>query len=522
MRVLSWNCQGLGNPRTVRALKKLFATHQPDIIFLMETKLLENQFHFLNSYKDHYSSHTINCSVTGGGRAGGLALIWNHCTVNLEIMNFDFNYIDVSIHNSINNQSWRATGIYGYPQAQNKYLTCQLINDLSCINVCTNWLVFGDFNLVLTNEEKAGGNPIDPNITTSFRNTLAHCDLQDLGYTGGIYTWTNKHPEDHLIQSRLDRFLATSDWISNFPNFVNTHLTRYKSDHCPILLDYSSINVTRVDNNKYYSRKFEQIWTTNAQHINIVKEAWSYHNGRIEQKLHHTLNALHSWGRKTFGIIPQKIREAQQELQTMQLDMQGDQIRHNLTNQIHAKEMELDELLEKEEMWWSQRSRALWLTHGDKNTKFFHQKASQRRRTNKIEVIGDALNIPHTDQDEIEQILTNHFQQLYSTLPTTNIPETVQVVNNRIDQDMHAYLSKDYTADEVFNAIKDMKSLAAPGPDGLPARFYHTYWDIVGPDVTKEVLRVLNNDGNPQPTMTLISASSLRSTILLTLVSLDP
>jgi hypothetical protein len=42
-----------------------------------------------------------------------------------------------------------------------------------------------------------------------------------------------------------------------------------------------------------------------------------------------------------------------------------------------------------------------------------------------------------------------------------------------------------------------MKGLAAPGPDGLPARFYHTYWDIIGQDVTREVLHILNNKGNP-------------------------
>jgi hypothetical protein len=219
----------------------------------------------------------------------------------------------------------------------------------------------------------------------------------------------------------------------------------------------------------------------------------------MEQKLQHTLNALHSWGRKTFGIIPQKIRVAQQDLQSLQLKMQEDQNRHNMTQQIHAKELELDELLEKEEMWWSQRSRALWLTHGDKNTRFFHQKASQRRRKNKIEIIKDTMNVPHTDHDEIEQILTNHFQLLYSTQPTNNISETVQVVKNKINQDMYDYLNEAYTADEVLSAIKNMKSLAAPGPDGLPARFYHTYWDIIGPDITKEVLQVLNNGGNPQP-----------------------
>jgi hypothetical protein len=64
---------------------------------------------------------------------------------------------------------------------------------------------------------------------------------------------------------------------------------------------------------------------------------------------------------------------------------------------------------------------------------------------------------------------------------------------------MYDYLNMDFTKEEVVSAIKDMKSLAAPGPDGLPALFYHTYWDIVGEDITRETLQVLNYGGNPQP-----------------------
>jgi hypothetical protein len=171
----------------------------------METKLLDGQYSFFNSFKETYSKHTINCSVLGGGRAGGLAIFWNHCTLNVDIKLSDLNYIDIFISTPDNPHFWRATGLYGYPQTQNKYLTCQLINDLSCTNICSKWLLFGDLNLVLNNEEKLGGNPLDPNLTTSFRNTLSHCDLQDLGYTGNIFTWTNKHQGDNLIQCRLDR-----------------------------------------------------------------------------------------------------------------------------------------------------------------------------------------------------------------------------------------------------------------------------------------------------------------------------
>jgi hypothetical protein len=60
---------------------------------------------------------------------------------------------------------------------------------------------------------------------------------------------------------------------------------------------------------------------------------------------------------------------------------------------LREKEKELDDLLQCEEVWWSQRSRAMWLKHGDKNTSYFHQKENQRKRKNKIERLIDENGI---------------------------------------------------------------------------------------------------------------------------------
>ena len=39
MSLLSWNCQGLGNLWTVKALERAIKKEDPIIVFLMETKL---------------------------------------------------------------------------------------------------------------------------------------------------------------------------------------------------------------------------------------------------------------------------------------------------------------------------------------------------------------------------------------------------------------------------------------------------------------------------------------------------
>jgi exonuclease III len=115
-----------------------------------------------------------------------------------------------------------------------------LISDLAKTNDNTNWLIFGDFNIVINSFEKAGGNPIDYNIAEAFRDCLESCNLKDLGYKGDPYTWHNRQQDNHYIQPRLDRFCASTNWSYNFFYYQNMHLLRYGSDHCLILLDFST------------------------------------------------------------------------------------------------------------------------------------------------------------------------------------------------------------------------------------------------------------------------------------------
>jgi hypothetical protein len=75
----------------------------------------------------------------------------------------------------------------------------------------------------------------------------------------------------------------------------------------------------------------------------------------------------------------------------------------------------------------------------------------------------------------------------------------VEVVKNSISQDDYNYLKAEFTEDEVKEAINSMKGLAAPGPDGIPALFYHTYWDIIGQDVTRAALQILNRNEDSTP-----------------------
>ncbi|KAK0591976.1 hypothetical protein LWI29_011174 [Acer saccharum] len=57
-------------------------------------------------------------------------------------------------------------------------------------------------------------------------------------------------------------------------------------------------------------------------------------------------------------------------------------------------------------------------------------------------------------------------------------------------------LDRHFTSDEVRVAAFSIAPTKAPGLDGLPGLFYHKFRDLVGPKVTAECLRCLNDGGS--------------------------
>ena len=71
LRIISWNCRGLGNPRSVRALHDLVRCWNPKIVFLMETKSKKNRMERIKN-RIGFANGLIVPSV---GRSGGIALL---------------------------------------------------------------------------------------------------------------------------------------------------------------------------------------------------------------------------------------------------------------------------------------------------------------------------------------------------------------------------------------------------------------------------------------------------------------
>ncbi|KAL9679970.1 hypothetical protein QQ045_017841 [Rhodiola kirilowii] len=76
---------------------------------------------------------------------------------------------------------------------------------------------------------------------------------------------------------------------------------------------------------------------------------------------------------------------------------------------------QLDEWKLREEIFWKQRSRVEWMAEGDMNTKFFHAKASHRRKINTIEEIQDNTGKQLREEKDIAEQIRCYFSGLFES-----------------------------------------------------------------------------------------------------------
>ncbi|XP_074347397.1 uncharacterized protein LOC141686251 [Apium graveolens] len=263
MNILSWNCQGLGNPQTVRVLSDLLKSRKPDLLFLSETISYTNKIEELR-VKFGFSQ----CfSVDRVGRSGGLAIFWKH-NVNCEVTGYSQNHIDVNfIENNV--ALWRLSCFYGFPERTRRKQSwdfIRLLADLSQIP----WCIIGDFNDLLYVSDKWGSVPHPPSLMEGFRAAIDDCILSELDLSGGKYIWEKSRGKSNWVRERLDRAFATSSWHSLFPlcKLLVDHVPA--SDHDPIFLDLLNISLAR----KQFRFKFENTWLQDPNFRKEVSDFW--------------------------------------------------------------------------------------------------------------------------------------------------------------------------------------------------------------------------------------------------------
>jgi hypothetical protein len=227
------------------------------------------------------------------------------------------------------------------------------------------------------------------------------------------------------------------------------------------------------------------MWEREASLEERVKQAWADANtrgglGQISMALKEVLAKLKAWSKEKFGSVRkdlENMRKKLTELQAANMDQ----------NAIKNTIREMNELLYKEEMMWLQRARVDWLREGDRNTKFFHQRAAWRARRNRVHKLKQSSGIWVDDPESMKEMVMDYFQDLYRKDEQINPLEISNLFNGSVSEDTNQTLCQPFAEEEIGTALFQIGPLKAPGPDGFPARFFQRNWAVLKEDVIKAV-----------------------------------
>lgn len=120
-------------------------------------------------------------SIDLQGHSGGLALFWSN---NNEVMFWSYSENNIDVVVEIDGwKNYRMMGVYGEPDKTKRRETWNLFRSLKNIDTLP-WCLIGDFNNILSHEDKRGGRLYPHWLVQGFQRVVEECDLNDIEMEG--------------------------------------------------------------------------------------------------------------------------------------------------------------------------------------------------------------------------------------------------------------------------------------------------------------------------------------------------
>ena len=477
MRVLCWNCRGLGIDSTVRRLKEIHHKYLLDIICLSETKQQDDYIRDVGAQLGFLSYAT----VPPVGSSGGLVVFWNS-NVQLSVLSASPNLVDCKVVR-INENPFYFSFVYGHPNPALRHHTWEKLQRLSTSRQQQASFALSDFNEIRGNHEKEGGRVRPEASFHNFKTMMRTCDFKDLRSIGNRFSWVGQRGL-HQVKCCLDRTMANPCWLTEYPGSDTEFLEIGESDHRPL------ITYIAYDHERPRGRfRFDNRMVGKEGFKNTVKRGWNG-NGQMQliriplaQRLGRCRQHISTWKRSNRVNSSDKIN-----LLRSRLDMAITTGSLSLLARTELKK-ELNEAYLEEEIFWKQKSRIQWLRAGDRNTKYFHAVARGKRIRNRITTIQDENGVRRKGHKEVSEVAVKYFEDLYSSSPVDQgvYDEVFTGFHSRVSPEMNADLTQGVTMAEIQQAAFDIGPHKAPGPDGFSAVFYHQFWEDLKPEIMQEV-----------------------------------
>ena len=315
-----------------------------------------------------------------------------------------------------------------------------------------------------------------------------------------IDIWRERNPDklqftwrSHTSRSRIDYFLISRNLL-NFVEDCNIHYG-FKSDHSAISLivlknvpqrgpGYWKLNVSILskESNRLEIRKvIEQTIQENFE-MNICN-LWEFVKYQVKRKCIELSKTQHQKLLDNFKYLGKKIEQLQKEFDSNPENK-------NLEETLLSKKAELESMQEEMVRGSMIRTRALWISEGEKNTKYFYN--LEKRNYNKKHIQKLTVeNVTLTDPTEILDAEKCFYENLYKSKGVKD-EDIVHILDDLeipcLDDDTSNLCEGLIVESECLEAINSMSLDKTPGNDGLPLNFYKEFWK----DIKDLLCRVFN------------------------------
>ncbi|XP_048633068.1 uncharacterized protein LOC125607235 [Brassica napus] len=455
------------------------------LLFLQENKrelllfcfLAHRDFEFVQKFQSHFGYDSL-VTVDPNGRSGGLALFYNN-EYQVKILYSSNRMIDIEAVS--NGKQVFLTFVYGDPVQELREHVWERLTRYGLAR-SDPWFIISDLNEITGNHEKDGGPLRSATSFIPFNNMIRNSGLLEFPARGNKMSWQGRRGKGKgafTVRCRLDRALANEEWHTLFPYSYTEYLRLVGSDHRPVVA-FLEDKLTRRRRGQF---RFDKRWIGQEGLMESIVSGWTENqegsSADFITKINNCRHEISSWRKNNQPYGKDKIQDLQKALEEVQTD-------DNRTQEdIIDISKKLQEAYKDEEEYWHQKSRNMWHSSGDLNTKFYHALTKQRRIRNKIVGLYDEAGNWVTEENGVEKVAVDYFDGLFSSTNPGEFDSFLEEIGPSISPQMNLMLLRVATEEEVRQALFMMHPEKAPGPDGMTALFFKHSWNVIKKDVVE-------------------------------------
>ncbi|XP_026378898.1 uncharacterized protein LOC113273380 [Papaver somniferum] len=250
-------------------------------------------------------NHMIIHNYVNGGK-GNICLFWSDSITTPTVVSITKQVITVDVGGVL------VLGVHADSLSVDRRELWMELDRISFLNL--PWLVIGDFNIVLSIEEKKGGRSPLGVAMQDFHDCINACCLIEAPKTGRHFTWCNNRAGSKRIVCTLDRALYDMKWLETYPEWCYKVGVRGVSDHIPLLC--SVLNIQKPKNITFRVLK---VWLEEESFKKVIQDVWNeeiYGNPAyiFMNKMKLMKIKIREWNWNVFGDVRVKMQEAEKEV----------------------------------------------------------------------------------------------------------------------------------------------------------------------------------------------------------------